>query len=489
MKYKVMLVDDEPWIVTDLRHLVEWEELGFTIVAEAGTGLEAEKLALLHQPDLIISDIRMPGINGIALLERLRARQYKKLFVFLTAYEDFAYARDAVKLGAVDYILKPVRRMDLLGVLENAAVRLQESEALYRALHDYEVGMLIFELLEQKAERPDIRKRLEQAGLSLNTVCYRVGVVIFHEAADHERFARTLQESLLIPLGLSTVCAPLGSGKWIYLINGKLAGLPGLRRAMRELSSLVARMDGCIGISLPQTSLGKFRDAYREADLMAARSFIPLQASINRYPPHHRMAARLAQLRACSTRIEIGEWIEELQRRGRLLNVESLAKAYNAILQRLVELGGANGSEPIQESELPCIYRNYSDVLDAMKQLLAGKQDAPPIMGGSYVVASMLADIAARYPHKLLIADYAERFRMNASYLSQLFKQEVGESFTDYLLKVRMNKAAELLRDERLSIEAISEQVGYDDHFHFRKMFKKYYQVTPSVYRRKLGLH
>lgn len=118
--YRVILADDERWVTYGLTRLISWEEYGFTIVETARDGLEAIRKVREYKPDLLLTDIRMPGITGLELLERLRKEDSKTLVIFMSGYSDFSYARQALRLGAFDYLVKEVEAEELTIALERA---------------------------------------------------------------------------------------------------------------------------------------------------------------------------------------------------------------------------------------------------------------------------------------------------------------------------------------------------------------------------------
>lgn len=118
--FKVLLADDEPWILAGLQASVDWNAEGFEICATASNGFEAERLAMEHKPDFVLADIRMPGCDGLTLLKRLRQSGCTALFAIISGYADFSYAQESIRLGACGYLLKPIEEEELLALLRSA---------------------------------------------------------------------------------------------------------------------------------------------------------------------------------------------------------------------------------------------------------------------------------------------------------------------------------------------------------------------------------
>ncbi|MDO4293183.1 MAG: response regulator [Eubacteriales bacterium] len=125
--YHVFLADDEPWALAILKNLIEWNEYGFAVSGEAEDGRQAMERIERMKPDLILSDIRMPGMDGLTLLERLREKGIKSQVLLVSGYTDFEYARRALQLGCAGYLVKPVEEKDLIEALERVRARLDEA--------------------------------------------------------------------------------------------------------------------------------------------------------------------------------------------------------------------------------------------------------------------------------------------------------------------------------------------------------------------------
>ena len=125
--YRVFLADDEPWILISLKNLIDWGECGFVICGEATDGIKAWERIVRTKPDLIISDIKMPGMDGIELIKKVREEKLRAEVVIISGYSDFEYARAGLKYGCTDYLIKPVDEEELVGCLEKVKEKLDGS--------------------------------------------------------------------------------------------------------------------------------------------------------------------------------------------------------------------------------------------------------------------------------------------------------------------------------------------------------------------------
>lgn len=112
-KYKLMLVDDEPWALTGIEEIIDWEAEGFTVVARCGCGRDGILAAQIHQPDAVVTDIRMPDMSGLEMIRQIREIPVPAECVIVSAYSDFEVAREAIRLSAVHYLLKPLNERDV----------------------------------------------------------------------------------------------------------------------------------------------------------------------------------------------------------------------------------------------------------------------------------------------------------------------------------------------------------------------------------------
>ena len=125
--FRVFLADDEPWVLLGLKNLIDWREAGFVICGEATDGIKAWERICRLKPDLILSDIRMPGLSGIDLMKKIREEKIRSEIVFVSGYSDFEYARTGLQYGCADYLLKPVYEENLLQCLEKVVQRIEEA--------------------------------------------------------------------------------------------------------------------------------------------------------------------------------------------------------------------------------------------------------------------------------------------------------------------------------------------------------------------------
>lgn len=501
--YKALLVDDEQWALADVKNLVDWEAHGFRIVAEASSGAEGLMLANVHKPDLIVSDIRMPGMNGLEMYRQLgSAYKSESITLLISAHNEFDYVREALKLGVSDYILKPIKQSELTEALVRARGLLDELQRKRRLDVEYMRSQSFVDLLVGAHSPGNLSRRLSAMGLLLSTVCCRVFVVKVTEGDPSAELGAAVQDWLRPWPEVSYVLARLGMRKWAVVLNvdtGSGAGggeetparkervlfcqlLRGYRRRF-EPGGLQAGGSMCI------RSIAHLPEAYRQAEAMARQDFVAGPGGLHFY------------------RKQAGSWFDEglgqilaadlgrlqhlaagLGRPHRYLNVEGATQLYYAFLMRSAQLRGQQQEkEGLADQDPAYAFPSLAALADAVQALLREQQEGTASAKRLYahaIVQEMAAQIEANYGQKLMIGSFAEQYHLHPNYLSTLFKQEAGEPFTSRLVRVRMDKAAELLRGSQMPLHEISEHVGYDDYFQFSKLFKKHKQLSPIAYRK-----
>lgn len=185
--HRVLIADDEVWIRRNIRKMIRWEQLGLEFVGEAEDGLTACALAESLRPDIVVTDVRMPGLDGLQLVEKLSALLPTARMIIVSGYDEFEYVRKAINLKVVSYLLKPIDEEELHRVLAEAAVdleRFKESDRL-RGNIPYLNGKITADLLESGDERALGRFRRWIAEKAPDMVSYAALVVGF-DTADYE---------------------------------------------------------------------------------------------------------------------------------------------------------------------------------------------------------------------------------------------------------------------------------------------------------------
>lgn len=531
--YSAMIVDDEVGIIQLIRTLIEYP--GVTIVGEATDGEEALRLITEKRPDLVITDIHMPGMDGLEMIERAKKIYPPLQFVVISGYRKFEYAQTAFRHGVYDYLLKPIKKQELNKLLEQVDEKLNHSSA-------------------HRAELVSIQKNLQQSLDALRRSY--LDMLLRPDAPVPE-----------LPLVDGQPVFRFGQGPLLCLLlkmdiqdAGALEN-PAIERLLEELCRRVAELAGPLGQDqtfLIRENTGAFlldvsladeeaRSAFAKALRASAQelnykfNFLRVTAGLSRpFPDLARVKEAVAEARfALECRIELVREEVIVFPAEACVQVEAQRSrkqdpAWDTLCQAVERLDAPAARAAMLELWHSCLgeiqhpgmtWACCQEVLEALYATLAGLSDldiaAFPAYGGldAYLEngakAQVLRDALASYVEKMVAhcsqlmesrenkfvreakayieAHYAESIGLNdmarqvclsPTYFSALFKTETGQGFLNYLQAVRIQKAKLLLRQTRMSVAAIAGRVGYSDVKHFTRLFAKETGAKPSEYRK-----
>ncbi|MBD3921753.1 response regulator [Paenibacillus sp. PR3] len=481
--YSVLIVDDEPWIAFGIANLIDWNAFGFQIIGEAYNGIHAWEMIEGERPDLVVSDIRMPGLDGIKLLERIHDNGLPTKVILISGYADFVYAQQAIRYGAFEYLLKQIEKDQLEETVQRLIDHLQSSGQASRELDMFLEDL--FDLLEPD-NRMTVGKFLEHRGLSTQYPHYRFLNCMFPELPNtrlgieeasfdtlQEIRFRTGQNKLSILLMYDEEKHPLD---FLTYISSNLAD---------------AHSIGISGLGDPDTLLSRL---YQEADMAMYSAQFYEDERIARYKPmemsfdlrkdilHLEVAIKERDQEEMASYIaKFGDGCKENK-----ISVDQVAVIYNQIVALQYKYGGRSTEavlEPLSYDSLVRLYHNSDQLFTSLQDALVNATDSDSGIP-SGLTKRILDYIDESFTQDILLSDIARQFKISLGYVSSLIKRETGSTYTDYIAEKRLNLARSLLADSSLSVQEIVQRIGYKDYFHFNKLFKKHYGITPSKYRK-----
>ncbi|MEF2964889.1 response regulator [Paenibacillus sp. M1] len=506
---KMLIVDDEPVICEGLRCTIDWEALGVKVVGEAYDGLEALHLVKEHDVDVVLSDIRMEGMDGLQLAERLKGQFPKVRVVMISGYEDFEYARQAIRLGVSDYLLKPVEIEELTevvnkivggirdgerkGTVQEAKLWLanmarhgiaygKEAPASLRGAQFRIVATQLDRFFERFGAQPPegyvdiqdawirrVRRGLEHPGLRT--------VSVF----DHE--------NLLITLAVSEVALDLYA--WAELLD---ALLPELRAeqlycAVSEpYDDLLETADRCAEANglLPYHIL-----AGKDVILPENRGCAESRRTASEFDAAEfakDLVAEMFKQDEAGVDAKVAEMFGFFRDHGFLggdvlLAYEELA----ALLRQRLRKSGMTELDYGLKSNLDLnIYNSYGSletvVKEDMRELLR-QIDRHGIDKSYWIIEKAKKYMDDHYRTDLKASEVAAWLKITPSYFSYIFKQSTGKGFTEYMNEMRMEQAKDLLANTHDKVFEIADKVGYKEYKYFVSVFKSYTGMTPKEYR------
>ncbi len=501
--YKVLLVDDEEMVTQGLSRFVQWEEAGFQV---AGTALSvSQALAQLEESavDLVITDIQMPGQSGLDLIGLLKEKYPRIKTIILSGYSDFAYAQQALRLGALDYLTKPVNFRAMKELLLRVRETLDKEKK--NNGQDARLQELLSHtmILNMANGLPYDEKR---AAVCLDVHCAVRAVRLTPRERDvpaqgMQDLAQMMQE-LFAPCH---VVSPTASELLCVLEGHRESG------AVRwELESLCAHtLAVCVGISDEQEGYVRLRTAAIQAGRAMRYQKARSSAGILLYDQVREIFASSADDEDSTIR-ELVEKFSNPEERVHLIadfsaalsmletqSDFSMTRAQRLCTEFLVELDAPVQAQISSENSRHArLSETLLDVLSAqtipelqgymaqyLEQLFAQLKQEDEAKHSGELIDRIKKYMQQHFAEDLRLTVLSELFYVCPAYLSRLFKKKTGIKFVEYLTRLRMEKAKELLADPSLMIYTISEMVGYENPRYFSRLFKETTGCTPQEYR------
>ncbi|MBB6729754.1 response regulator [Cohnella zeiphila] len=503
---RIAVVDDEERIRHGLVKLIgQYGEL-FQVVAACASGQELlDRMGGLRL-DLIITDIKMPQMTGLQMIERVRRRDTKVKFAVLSGFNDFAFARQAIRFGVEDYLLKPVDEEELAELLHRVHGQAEQERYRKSVAVDEHLRLLLRSEIKHLPEHMAQGAVRELGRTSLLRDHFAVFVLRCEPDAAAEAIERSTdvwsRERKVIAWEprLLVIAAAIGKGDHADTIREL-----GHTLLQRLPQSTQAR----VGASGIHQGPAKLREAYLEAEnclqtcwyepgakAMLDAFHAPKPAETDPNPAlmldrEFRPALQLLDLDRAGQALR--GWLDDLI--GRRASWRTLREGSEAVFD-LIRCEKRERRLPVgEETEdaaalVPVLFPNGAAFSAAF---LAAAEKQLGALGSAKqenrVVETVKAFVQTHYTEELELQRLADTVFLTPSYLSKLFKTETGETITDYIISVRIERAKErLIKEPALKTYEIGERVGYPDPTYFNKVFKKVVGLTPKEYRERVRL-
>lgn len=480
--YSVLIVDDEPWIAYGIKKLIDWESLGYTVVGEAFEGISALEFIENQKPDVVISDIRMPGMNGIELLEQINLKKLDIKVILVSGYAEFDLAQKAIRFGAFDYLLKQIDKnklFDALTRLEKVLTQNRKDSGRWDTLLED-----LFEILKPDS-KVKIGDFMTSRGLNNSFPHYRSISCIFPggNMPDISEEVSTNNEACFIQMRT-------GLNKFTMLINYNDEEHPEFLD-----SFLMSNISGAesIGVSSVCTNSVTISKMYLESDIALYSELLIPGDKVRAYKTADLSKVFSKTALDIETAIKehkkdciykhLDELCKEFKSGG--LQIDQISAIYNHVAALLYKYNPKADYEiEIEYVDYYRIINNYDSIdqlMDVLKIYIENSIQNPI---PNEFVKRILDFIDANYSQDITLIDLSRKFNISMGYLSMLIKKETGRNYSEHIIIKRLNLAKELLKDEKLTIIEVVHRIGYTDYYYFNKLFKKYMGITPGKYKR-----
>jgi two-component system response regulator YesN len=523
-----MLADDEGIVIDALKFIIDKNFQGKCIVESAKTGRSVIELAETFSPDIAFMDIQMPGINGIEAMKEIRKHNSSTIFVVVSAYDKFDYAKESINLGVMEYINKPIVHDKIVETI-NKAINIIEDERQKRSkdlmireklenvVPVIESG-LIYSILFQEHFEEDIENYKQLLGIDVDygyivslvcgenqennhmTNAVGSGIRIHSSYRDIREIIKEYFPGIIGPVMANKIAIFMPSETSSMDYDVRIELIEKARQLVRKLKSRVD-LQFRIGISSVR-KINESVESYNEAMLslisttgsVAHVEDLPIGCAYEEdYPVdlEKRLfeAVSKGDLSSCNEAArKFFDWMQEeygvYENDIKLKSLEFVLRAEHMAY----ESGGMTYKFRSRSEYLPMILKINGNeelrlwfidkILGACRNVKVKKEES-----SSTVIDKAKAYIDKQYHKDISLDEVSKEVDISPYYFSKLFKEETGENFIEYLTNMRIKRAKELLNDTDMSMKEICCRIGYSDPNYFSRIFKKNLGVTPTEYK------
>ena len=534
---KVFLVEDEMVIRRGLKNSIDWEKEGYIFCGEASDGELAYPMIIKEKPDILITDIRMPFMDGLELCKLVKKELPNIKILILSGYDEFDYAKEAIRLGVTEYLLKPISSGKLLEALNGV------SESIRREKEDKDLVRKYMEEMRENTEH-EKQKFFEQmiAGnlsmadaletgkkyeMNLSAGMYNLLLFRFTLGEENRKSGELLGEAEYAIEKLTERLEYVfefqrGVEGWAFLLMADneeqmSERVKELSKDLEEIMKNYSTIAYFGGIGQPVARLRELEESFREAErALAARFTMELNRiisvedirmaqnvdtlddiEITSFGEIEKTRTMLEKFLNNGAEDEIDEFVDvyinelpEENLKSVLMRQYIIMDAYIVMMSFCEKIEGIEGEMQAQSEELKNSMKT-SQTLEEIKNYIRmllkkiiGVRDT--ISGRRY---SDIIEIAKDQIRKTYMSDeislntIAAEVGMSPSYFSSIFSKEMGKTFVEYLTEIRMDRAKELLMCSSMKTSEIGYEVGYKDPHYFSYIFKKTQNCTPKEFR------
>lgn len=532
--YRIILVDDEEEVRKGIIRKIDWETLGFQVVGDAENGEEALEMIEQLEPDLVMTDIRMPYMDGLTLSARIRQKYPSIKILIFSGYDDFEYAQQAIKLNVTEYILKPVNVEELTEILirvyENLEEEIEQRRDVTQLRERYRRSLPIIrelflnDLVKGNADASFVKDRLREYQVDILGARKWIAVVVDVEAEEgtENSSASLHRERELIPISVRQLVEDHLKSYYRFAVFSSTAGLvlivavdadntqTGLINILEDICKEIKKIlevTVTIGIGHSAMSLDQMGKSYQSAlDALGYKAIVGAGRPIyiNDVEPVNRGKLLLddkdeADLTAA---VKFGgrEAIEQVVQRliSRMDDARVHMRQYQAYMISIINCL----TRLMQQYDMSL--EQIFDQEERYLEVLTGRQSRENFAAWLIQVACRMhetmnleRDRTAKrviVDAKQYIMDHYQdpdlsvemlcrELHMSPAYFSTMFKKETGQTYVAYLTEIRLNRAVELLNETDDKTYIIAQKVGYQEQNYFSYVFKKKFGVSPTKYR------
>lgn len=515
--YRILLVDDEKLELDAIARYIRWEDMDISVAGTARNGREGLRMQEELKPDIILTDVRMPIMDGLEFARKAKQRDKNVKIVFLSGHDEFQYIKAALTMEAMGYLLKPIDSAELAQLMQRVVLKCEEDKQLSESAEGLKEKLV--RSLAAEASPPARRewvRRLSMLPRPIPSACDYAVCQITWDAADAREQADLLES-------LSSAADAASPGSYVWRADERrfgalafLAGESGLDAVRRFWIDIIEGVRGRTGIVLTVgvSSTGRYLEQLPElweearqahngkfyegtGTVLLAGDAKPLPGAAAPLPPaavaervclavaHPNPEALAAELNGFFAPFREGRIRKDAVIAGTMQLATEISRRFAPLMESPEpgrEIPGPDWQTIMEPQSLDQLQALLADWCGRMMDRIREKDHDKNLP----IVRQIRELIESRYSEPLTVEELASRVYLSPNYIRTLFKEKTGETILEYMTKVRIERASGLLRDRSRKIREIARSVGYENVSYFCSLFQKHRGVTPNEYRKKL---
>lgn len=516
--YKVIIVEDEMFVRLGIKISVDWESMGMEVVADVENGQQALEACEALNPDIVITDIKMPVMDGMTLIKKIRKKNERIRFIILSCLEEFQAVREAISLGVSDYVLKlTMTQEDMEKVLLKVKKELvvmdkgRREQGMAKDKKKFEDSLRNY--LYYRLDMAQDRKRMIEEQLSKPGTQIRMAVMEIDHYPEIKRIFNDAYGSILdsavenilreLLIQVNHILLSEKDGRYIMILEEEEGGfseqLEQLLEKIREILKRYAKSSVSFGISVAGKGYQPLYEMYHQCGQALEKKFfyglnrnylysnqnsckMLIQRKIN------QLIQRMNKDKAVEDRLkEAGDGF--CQHENPITIRHYFEHAVNVEMCRILPEGHQRyriTDQFISRLKESQTFDGVLAVYESCMDYLKGDPDGQEQL--SKPVKDILHYISQHYSEDITLDQVSRMVELSRTYVCGMFKKEMGVNLTNYIMNYRIEKAKELLRDTNLRSYEIAEKVGFQDDSYFSRTFKKVTGRSPNAYKKEIRM-
>ena len=540
MMIKIFLVEDEIAIRKGIKNSIDWEKEGYEFVGEAGDGELAYPMILKTKPDILITDIKMPFMDGLQLSKLVRKELPATKILILSGYDEFEYAKEAIKLQVAEYLLKPISSAKLLDVLAQVKEVIRQEQEEKELIKKYKEDMkenrelekerFLNQIITQNLSLAQILETGESLGMDLSAPLYNILLLKITENGGKQETYAEIESALDTLSGVFSFRR--GVDEWLFLLTADDAEkmerrIESCRKTVRQItgkSDPPVEYFGALGN--PVKRLREIKNSLKEAEKKFAFQYFKKWNQILEIPvrdvgssenpqtekkENEELLISSVQVDKLNHKIienfihtglrrEVSNFVEDYFMSLGEKSVQSLmfrqyvAMDFYLAAVAFLETLGFSSKELVERcgdlKEMEQVIQTTEQTKEYIKKVLDATLECRESVSRkrySDLLKEAVSYIEHHYEEEdISLNQVAASVNISPSHFSTIFSKEMGETFIEYLTNVRMERAKQLLRSSTMKTAEIAYAVGYKDAHYFSYLFKKVQKCTPREFRTQI---